>query len=350
MNRRRHGLVALLAGLILIATALPAYAAPRSLVALGDSWASGVGSFVYFNDGTNCYRSPFSYPSLIAANTGLSLTLAACSGATTSDVLNSQLAALPATTDYVTVSVGGNDLGFSSVLTACGLPGWLGDCDAAIDRALLIMGNDLGSRLDLVYGRINQRAPGARVAVTGYPKLFNGTDCNLLTFFTPNEMSRFNDATVKLNVLIKKRAQAAGFRFVEAVPAFLGHAWCDRQPWINGLTISPNSFHPTIGGHVAYAVLTAPALFGTPTRRPDVRAVPQDDVALPAVTSARGAARIATADLGSAKVSRAAARAGVTEAELRRLRAAQRAKIPNAQLDRLDRQITARAAKRLQQR
>ena len=154
------------------------------------------------------------------------------------------------------------------------------------------MGNELGGRLDLVYRKINERAPGARVAVTGYPKLFNGTDCNLLTFFTPSEMARFNDATVKLNVLIKNRAQAAGFRFVEAVPAFLGHAWCDRQPWINGLTISPNSF----------------------------------------------------------QVARAAARAGVTKAELRRLRAAQRAKIPNAQLDRLDRQITARAAKRLQER
>ena len=71
----------------------------------------------------------------IAANTGLSLTLAACSGATTNDVLDSQLAALPDPADFVTVSVGGNDLGFSSVLTACGLPGWLGNCDAAIGAA-----------------------------------------------------------------------------------------------------------------------------------------------------------------------------------------------------------------------
>ena len=350
MNRRRHGLVALLAGLVLIATALPAYAAPQRFVALGDSWASGVGSFIYFDDGTNCYRSPFSYPSLIAANTGLSLTLAACSGATTRDVLNSQLAALAEPADYVTVSVGGNDLGFTSVLTACGLPGWLGDCNAAIDRGRFIMQTELGDRLDRVYGAINQRAPGARVAVTGYPKLFNGTDCNLLTFFTPAEMARFNDATVELNALIKDRAEAAGFQFVEAVPAFLGHAWCDSRPWINGLTIPPNSFHPNIRGHFAYAVLTAPALFGTPARTTEVQPLAEDDVDLPAVASARGPGRIMVADLSSPKVARTAAKAGVTKADLRQLLAAQRAKVPNAQLDRLDRVITARAAKRLRSR
>jgi hypothetical protein len=164
-------------------------------------------------------------------------------------------------------------------------------------------------------------------------------------------MSRFNAATVELDAVIKNRTLAAGFRFVEAVPAFLGHAWCDSQPWINGLTVQPNSFHPNISGHVAYAILTAPALFGTPaTRRPDLRAVAQDDVALPIVTSAHGPTRIRTADLDSAKVARAAAKAGVTKAELRRLREAQRAKISNAELDRLDRVITARAAKRMRSR
>ena len=43
----------------------------------------GVGSFVYYDDDTECYRSPFAYSSLLAGATGLQLTLAACSGATT---------------------------------------------------------------------------------------------------------------------------------------------------------------------------------------------------------------------------------------------------------------------------
>ena len=67
MNRLRCWLVALLATLGLVASPLPAYAAPQNLVAVGDSFASGVGSFIYYNDGTDCYRSPFAYPIKIAA-------------------------------------------------------------------------------------------------------------------------------------------------------------------------------------------------------------------------------------------------------------------------------------------
>ena len=135
MNRRRCWLIALLATLGLLVGPLPAYAAPQTLVAVGDSFASGVGSFVYYNDGTDCYRSPFSYPSQLAAATRLPLTLLACSGATTADVLNEQVPLIPEGADLVTVTVGGNDIGYRPVLTTCALPGWLGNCDAAIDAA-----------------------------------------------------------------------------------------------------------------------------------------------------------------------------------------------------------------------
>jgi hypothetical protein len=50
---------------------------------------------------------------------------------------------------------------------------------------------------------------------------------------------------------------------VAPVPAFLGHAVCDREPWINNLAIpTVNSFHQNIAGHYAYAVLTGPACSG----------------------------------------------------------------------------------------
>ena len=50
-----------------------------------------------------------------------------------------------------------------------------------------------------VYATVEARAPGATVAVTGYPRLFNGTDCNPLTFFTAAEMARINTGTDELN-------------------------------------------------------------------------------------------------------------------------------------------------------
>ena len=348
--RRRLSIIGFLAGLAMLVGTLPAYAAPRTLVALGDSYGSGVGSYIYYPDGTSCYRSPFSYPSQIAAATGVSLTMAACSGATTSDLLASQIPTVPTNADYVTISVGGNDLGFASVITTCGLPGWLGNCHAAIDAGVATLRGALPGRLTNVYAAVRAKAPNAKVVVTGYPLLFNGTDCNALTFFTAAEMARLNAATAELNALIEKQSATAGFTFVSAADAFTGHAWCDRQPWINGLTISPNSFHPNISGHSAYARLVTPALFGTPIARSTTRTLSADQVQLPAVTSARGPARVQPPDLNSAAVARAAARAGVTKADLKRLRHAQESGASNAALDRLDAKITARAAQRLDAR
>jgi lysophospholipase L1-like esterase len=348
MNRRRCWLIALLATLALLVGPLPAYAAPRTLVAIGDSYGSGVGSFLYYDDDTDCYRSPFAYPSQLAAATGLSLTLAACSGATTEDVLRDQVRLVSEGTDYVTITVGGNDVGFRSVIRECALPGWLGSCSATIDAGLDVLRTELPDRLSNVYTAVRENAPEATVVVTGYPLMFNGSDCNPLTFFTRSEMKRINAGTEELNDAIRLKADAAGFRFVPAMPAFDGHAWCDPQPWINGLTFPVvNSFHPNIAGHTAYAVLVGRALFGSPVARHDARR-PLDaaSVSLPMVASAQGPTRIRMPDLNRAEVTRAAARAGVSKAELQRLRAAQRRGASNAELDRLDAKITAAAAQR----
>ena len=347
MNRRRCWLVALLAILGLLVAPLPANAATRTLVAIGDSYGSGVGSFIYYNDGTDCHRSPFAYPSQLAAATGLSLTLAACSGATTADVLDEQVNLISRGTDYVTISVGGNDVGFNAVITQCALPGWLGRCSATIEAGLLTLSTELPGRLTNVYTTVKGKAWNATVVVTGYPLLFNGTDCNPLTFFTQSEMRQINAGTEKLNEVIRKQAEDAGFSYVSAAPAFIGHAWCDRQPWINGLTLPVvNSFHPNITGHTAYAVLVAQKLFGSPVASQDARPLDAAAVRLPAVTSTDGPARIRVPDLNRPEITRAAARAGVTKAELLRLRAAQRHGASNVELDRLDAKITAAATQR----
>ena len=347
MNRCRCWLVVLFAILGLLIGPLPAHAAPRTLVAIGDSYGSGVGSFLYYDDGTHCYRSPFAYPSQLAGAAGLSLTLAACSGATTADVLDKQVGLIPASTDYVTISVGGNDVGFRSAIRECALPGWLGTCSATIEAGLMRLATELPDRLRAVYKAVKGMAPEATVVVTGYPLLFNGTDCSPFTFFTRSEMERINAGTEELNDVIRFEAETAGFRYVDAKPAFDGHAWCDPQPWINGLTLPVvNSYHPNIAGHTAYAVLVGREVFGSPVARQDARALDAAAVLLPAVTSAQGPARIRVPDLNRPEVTQAAARAGVTKAELRRLRAALRRGASNAELDRLDAKITAAATQR----
>ena len=254
------------AALLVVGLAAPAQAAPPSYVALGDSYSSGVGTRSYLNDGSSCQRSVYAYPSLIAAAKGYALNFRACSGATVADVTNSQLSALSAANAYLTISVGGNDAGFASVLTTCAQPSWLSNCTGAVDGAQRYIAKTLPGSLRTLYASIRAKAPNATVVVVGYPRIFNGTDCNLLTWFSGSEMTRLNQTADQLDSTIAAAAASAGFGFVNPVPAFVGHAVCDRTDWINGLS-SPitESFHPNRSGQASgYTPLVSPALVGAP--------------------------------------------------------------------------------------
>lgn len=328
-------------------------------VALGDSFAAGVGSRSYFPDDP-CYRSPRSYPVLVAERYHLALTLAACSGAVTADVVEDQARSLKVSTRYVTVTVGGNDLGFSSVLTTCALPGWLGRCHPAVDRSLRTLRSSLPGRLDRVLRTVRERAPWASVVVTGYPRLFGDEDCSALTFFSADERTRLNTATDELDALIADRAQAAGLRYVDPAPAFRGHAWCDEPSWVNGPSRPQlNAYHPNGDGHAGYARLVGPALgrhlsdpAAVPGGTPDLSAGGSDaPVELPAARVSNrqdvaGGFAFSTPVLSTAAVTRASLAAGLTRAELERFRRAQRTGAGDAELDRLDATLTARAAAR----
>ncbi len=176
-----------------------------------------------------------------------------------------QLSALSTGTDYVTVSVGGNDAGFAGVLTACAQPRWAADCHGAIDRAERVVRRVLPGALASLYASIRSRAPSAEVVVVGYPRTFNGTDCNALTWFSASEMTRLNATSDLLNTTTSAAARAAGFSFAGPSKRFLGRAVCDSPEWINGLS-SPlsESYHPKRAGHrYGYLPVVSSRLTGT---------------------------------------------------------------------------------------
>ena len=244
---------------------LPAQASGPAYVALGDSYSAGNGTRTYINDGTTCQRSVYAYPSLIATSRGYALNFRACSGATVADVTNLQLSALSTATAYVTLTVGGNDAGFADVLTTCALPAWASNCNGAIDKAQSIVNGTLPGRLATLLGQVKAKAPNARVVVAGYPRIFNGTDCNAFTWFSPTEESRLNQTADLLNGKLASAAAAAGYAFANPTSAFVGHAVCDSPEWINGLS-SPtsDSYHPNRTGHASgYAPVVSGQLGGT---------------------------------------------------------------------------------------
>ena len=188
----------------------------------------------------------YAYPSLIASAKGYALNFRACSGAKISDVTTSQLSALTASTSYVTLSVGGNDAGFADVLTTCAQPAWLSNCNGAVDRRPGLHPQHPAGGADHPLREHPRPRPQAKVTVVGYPRIFNGEDCNLLTWFSPTEESRLNATADLLNSTTAARASAAGYSFANPTSRFVGHAVCDSPEWINGLS-NPvtESYHRT---------------------------------------------------------------------------------------------------------
>jgi lysophospholipase L1-like esterase len=248
-----------------LAGQLPAArAAAPSYVALGDSFSSGVGTRSYISDGSSCQRSVYAYPSLIAAARGYTLNFRACSGAKVADVTGTQLSALTASTSYVTISVGGNDAGFADVLTTCAQPSWSSNCNGAIDRAQAYINGTLPASVAALYTKIRAKSPSAKVVVAGYPRVFNGEDCNSFTWFSPSEETRLNQTTDLLNSRLSAAATKAGFTYANPTQPFVGHAVCDGTAWINGLA-NPvtESYHPNRSGQGSgYTPLVSPKLTG----------------------------------------------------------------------------------------
>lgn len=239
-------------------------ATATAYVALGDSYSSGLGTRSYLDDGTDCKRSASAYPSQIAAARGHALNFRACAGAVISDVRTAQLPSLSSSTGLVTISVGGNDAGFADVLTECALPAWASDCNGAIDGAQAFIGTQLPAQLTGLYGEIRGAAPAAEVVVVGYPRVFMGEDCDLLTWFSPAEQTRLNQTADQLNAALRRAASTAGFAFADPTQAFVGHAVCDDDEWLNGLS-NPiaESYHPNVAGQVSGYTSVVSGVTGT---------------------------------------------------------------------------------------
>lgn len=232
----------------------PGATAAAPYAALGDSYSSGLGAGAY-QGGADCRRSANAYPVRVAPRLGARLVFAACSGARVSDVIG-QLSRVGAETRYLTVSAGGNDAGFADVLLECAKP-WPWSCSGQISKAQDFIRTALPSKLDQLYARIRSRAPAARVVVVGYPRLFKpGDSCWSGARISRSEVADLNRTADLLRDVTRSRALARGFRFVDPIPSFEGHAVCDDRPWLNGLS-SPlrESFHPSAAGQGQYARL-----------------------------------------------------------------------------------------------
>jgi lysophospholipase L1-like esterase len=247
-SSRRLRVVALVIVVAAFAAVSAHAASADQYTALGDSYSSGVGTGSYTLS-SSCKRSIYAYPYLISQKRpNTLLTFVACSGATMSDLLANQISAVTSTTSIVTLTIGGNDIGFANLIYQC----TLSDCSSALDTTRQNLESTLGSRLDTVYTTIKSHAAlGAKVVVLGYPRVFSGTGCFGTLGISSTEQQKANQLADALDQVLAAHATADGVTYQSAIGAFTGHAVCSSSPWLNGLNIfnTGESYHPNRTGH-----------------------------------------------------------------------------------------------------
>ncbi|MGW0860140.1 SGNH/GDSL hydrolase family protein [Streptomyces sp. NPDC002690] len=250
------------------------------LVALGDSYASA--PLVPTQVDPTCLRSSQNYPSLVAQSRSAALTDVTCSGATTVDMTASQaegvapqLDALDRGTDLVTVTIGGNDIGFSTVLGTCAQL-TSGDPAGTPCRTHFTAGGSdqvsdaiaaTGPKVARVLRGIHQRAPHARVVVVGYPDLFpeDGVGCTGKTVpLAAGDFPWLRDREKELNSMLARQAHRNGAQYVDTYTPTIGHDLCTPTGprWIE--TFAPETpaapLHPNASGESAMATAVESAL------------------------------------------------------------------------------------------
>jgi hypothetical protein len=278
MTRWGKSLLAVL--ISMLALAAPASAA-EEYVALGDSYAAGpviplqVPLF-------GCLKSNNNYPNLAARELGLPLKDASCSGAETEDMENPQnvfpdgpnppqFDRLSKRTRIVTLQIGGNDIGFSSIAEDCtsdspeGTP-----CQ---DRYVVNGRDEISERIQAtaplvaaVLQGIEARSPKARVLVVNYAAILphSGPGCWPQMPITEGDVPYVRAKQEELNAMLATEAAAAGAEVVDWYAASVGHDAC--QPpvirWVEPV-VPVNAaapIHPNLGGMLGASELLVAAL------------------------------------------------------------------------------------------
>ncbi|GAY10683.1 putative secreted hydrolase [Pseudonocardia sp. N23] len=260
-------------------------APPGRYVAMGDSYTAGPLVPIQTGKPVGCLRSTNNYPALVAK--GLAFTTSqdvSCSGATTANLAGPQgtglgtnapqLDALGPDVSLVTLGIGGNDIGFVSIIVDCATRSPVRPSGAACHDHYTAGGTDeLAARIDATAPKIaaalaaiTQRAPQARVLLVGYPALLpdTGAGCFPVVPFSAGDVAYLRGVEKQLNTMLADQAAAAGVGYVDTYTPSIGHDMCADHGtrWIEGLipTSPAAPAHPNAAGMrgMADAVLGQP--------------------------------------------------------------------------------------------
>lgn len=232
-------------------------------VALGSSFAAGTG-IGGIKPGTpqRCQRSVLNYASLVSTALDLTLDDQTCGGATTAHVLGpwnelpAQIDAVGAETRLVTITIGGNDLGFvrNLFIAGCQQPGPRACPPVVAPNAADIARLEQG--LDAIALEVARRAPRARLVFVQYVTLVPEQPCTALRL-SPGAVPVLHGIARDLAAATARVAARHGATVIPADALSRGHTACDAEPWSAGPSptgpAGNTPWHPTAAGHRAIA-------------------------------------------------------------------------------------------------
>lgn len=244
----------------------------RVYIALGDSYSSGLGAVQNSQyTGGSCRRTTQAWPWMVQTGFQYLTSHIACAGATRQDVYGTQIGSMNSTfsayagkPQLISMTVGGNDVGFAEVAKDCVIGS--GSClyhEAPTNTSI----DNLEPALRGLYSSLKSAQPYADIVVGGYPVVVEPGEAggfpDTCDLFGNNERDMVQRLVSRLNARINSAASDAGVWSAASrvQNRFVGHGACTSGEWIHGPMYEasggpddPNSFHPNAGGQLAYSI------------------------------------------------------------------------------------------------
>lgn len=247
-------------------------------VAMGSSYASGPG-VTHNADARDprCTRSNDNYAHQVARALKLGLVDVSCGGATTKHVLEDwnelapQIDALTADTALVTVTIGGNDLGYIGRLFAASCEGAPTEATKAVCAGMRARAGSATpppaepaaatwsateAGLSAIAAEVHVRAPRARLVFVEYLMAVpDGALCTTLPL-SPSGAQMARDTVGRLARLTEAVAKRADAEVLSVTAMSRGHDACAAEPWVTGfIPRAPGGafvpYHPNLAGMTA---------------------------------------------------------------------------------------------------
>lgn len=272
--KSRFGCILVCLSVAACSTPRPAHVtaiAPASVyVAMGSSYAAGPGITTSADQPKNrCARSNDNYAHILASKLNLQLIDVSCSGATTEHVLGpwkelpSQIEALTTDTRLVTVTIGGNDVGYFGML-------WSASCTSApvpvaargFKCPIPPAGADAWSKVDAgmrrIAAEVHRRSPAARLVFVDYLAVLPASGACANAPMSPDSARAITAVAQRLARLTARVAVETRSDVIKASAISAHHDACSRDPWMTGFPTDTSApgfvpYHPNENGMIAIA-------------------------------------------------------------------------------------------------